>query len=41
MMGEIAVDLMSIHNSAQNVNALKEEVEDVEELHQPLDGQET
>ena len=41
MMAEIAVDLMSIHSIAQNVNALKEEVEDVVELHQPLDGQET
>ena len=26
MMVEIAVDLMSIHNTAQNANALKEEV---------------
>ena len=25
LMEEIAVDLMSIHNGAQNVNALKEE----------------
>ena len=35
------MDLMSIHNSAQNVNALKEEVEveDAVELHQLLDGQ--
>ena len=41
MMGEIAVDLMSIHSIAQNVNALKEEVENVVELHQLLDGQAT
>ena len=41
MMAEIAVDLMSIHSCAQNVNALKEvvEVEDAVELHQLLDGQ--
>ena len=36
MMAEIAVDLMSIHSGAQNVNALKE---DAVELHQLLDGQ--
>ena len=41
MMAEIAVDLMSIHNTAQNVNALKREVEveDAVELHQLRDGQ--
>ena len=41
MMAEIAVDLMLIHSIAQNVNALKEEVENVVELHQLLDGQAT
>ena len=41
MMAEIAVDLMSIHSIAQNVNALKEEVQDALELHQLLDGQAT
>ena len=38
MMGEIAVDLMSIHNTAQNAYALKEEGA-VEELQHLLELQ--